>query len=143
MVRRDVDLERLVAHVPGTKTASRNRYEVIIEPWAKPYLERHLALFELTQPPSWAPIDTDTALLFPGVTRYQVYWAHKQACKARRIDGLTVHDARHSLAVCWRKQGIPLESIAAQLGHANVLQVATIYGRFQPTIDDRRAEVPK
>lgn len=143
MVRRDVDLEHLVAHVPGSKTIRRNRYEVIIEPWAKPYLERHLALFELTQPPSWAPIDAGTALLFPGVSRYQVYWAHKQACKALRLDGLTVHDARHSLAVRWRKQGIPLESIAAQLGHANVLQVATIYGRFQPTIEERRSEVQR
>ncbi len=143
MVRRDIDLEQLVAHIPGSKTVRRNRYDVVIEPWSKPYLERHLALFELTQPPSWAPVDADTALLFPNVTRYQVYWSHKQACAALKVEDYTVHDARHSLAVRWRKRGLPLESIAAQLGHANVLQVATIYGVFQPTLDERRAEVPK
>jgi len=79
--------------------------------------------------------------IFAGVSRYKVYWFHKQACAALKIDDLRVHDARHSLAVRWRKHGIGLEVIAAQLGHANVLQVATIYGRFQPTMDEREAEV--
>jgi integrase len=59
---------------------------------------------------------------------------------ALKIDELTVHDARRSLAVR-RKRGVPLAVIASQLGHANVLQVATIYRRFQPTMDERQAEV--
>ena len=41
----------------------------------------------------------------------------------------------------WRKHGVALEVIAAQLGHRTVLQVAQIYGRFQPTMDERQAEV--
>jgi len=141
MVPRDIDPERMRAHIPGSKAITRNRYDVVIEEWAKPYLERHLALHDVMQAPGVEPIDAATAPIFAGVSRYKVYWFHRQACAALKIEDLTVHDARHSLAVRWRKHGIALEVIAAQLGHANVLQVATIYGRFQPTMDEREAEV--
>jgi integrase len=141
MVPRDIDLDRMRAHIPGSKAITRNRYDVVIEEWAKPYLERHLALHDVMTAPGVEPIDAATAPIFAGVSRYKVYWFHKQACAALKIADLTVHDARHSLAVRWRKHGIALEVIAAQLGHANVLQVATIYGRFQPTMDERQAEV--
>ena len=111
---------------------------MVIEEWAKPYLERHLAPHDGSRRRADRCRDlTD----FRRRLRYKVYWFHEQACAALKIEDLTVHDARHSLAVRWRKHGIALEVIAAQLGHANVLQVATIYGRFQPTMDEREAEV--
>jgi integrase len=113
----------------------------VIEEWAKPYLERFLALHDVMTAPGVAPIDAATTPIFAGVSRYKVYWYHKQACAALKIEDLTVHDARLSLAVRWRKHGVAPEVIAAQLGHANVLQVATIYGRFQPPIDEREAEM--
>lgn len=108
---------------------------MVIEEWAKPYLERHLALHDVMTAPGMEPIDAATTPIFAGVSRYKVYWFYRQACAALKIEDLTVHDARHSLAVRWQKHGIALEVIAAQLGHANVLQVATIYGRFQRTMD--------
>lgn len=141
MVPRDVELARMLAHVPGSKAITRNRYDVVIEEWSRPYLERHLALTDVLTPTSIAPVDAATAPLFAGVNRYQVYWSHKRACAALKVEDYTVHDARHSLAVRWRKRGVALEAIAAQLGHANVLQVATCYGRFQPTIDERQHEI--
>jgi integrase len=141
MVPRDIDLQRMLAHAPGSKAITRNRYDVVIEGWAKPYLERHLALHDVMTAPGVEPIDYATRPIFAGISRYKVYWFHKRACAALKIDDLTVHDARHSLAVRWRKRGVPLEVIASQLGHQNVLQVATIYGRFQPTMDERQAEV--
>jgi integrase len=141
MVPRDIDLNRMRAHVPGSKATTRNRYDVVIEEWAKPYLERHLALHDVITASGLESIDYATTPIFAGVSRYKVYWFHKQACAALKIEDLPVHDSRHSLAVRWRKRGVTLEVIAGQLGHANVLQVATIYGRFQPTMDERQAEV--
>lgn len=131
MVRSDIDLERMVAHIPGTKTASRNRHDVVIEAWARPYLERHCDALLPAAP------------LFPGITRYQAYWYHTKACEAAKVTDYTIHDARHSLAVRWRKRGVSLEAIAEQLGHRGILQVATVYGRFQPSIEERREEVAK
>lgn len=131
MTRGDVELDRMLAHVPGSKTASRNRYDVVIEGWARPYLERHVSgLFP-------------SAPLFPGVSRYQAYWYHRQACDAVGVTDYTVHDARHSLAVRWGKRGVSLEAIAEQLGHKGILQVANVYGRFKPTIEERIEEVAR
>jgi integrase len=131
MIRSDIDLERMVAHIPGTKTASRNRHDVVSEQRARPYLERHCSNLFPTMP------------LFPKITRYQAYWFHKQACGAVGVEDYTVHDARRSLAVRWRKKGISLEAIAEQLGHKGILQVATVYGRFTPTIEEWQEEAAR
>jgi integrase len=131
MTRGDVDLERMLAHVPGTKTRTRDRHDVVIEAWAKSYLARHCATL--------APL----APLFPGITRFRAYEAHAAACKAIGVSDYRIHDARHSIAVRWRKRGVLLEVIAAQLGHATIAQVVERYGRFTPTVDERREEVAR
>ena len=76
------------------------------------------ALHDVLTAPGVEPIDYAITPIFAGISRYKVYWFHKQACARLKIDDLTVHDARHSLGVRWRKQGLPLEVIAAQLGPA-------------------------
>jgi hypothetical protein len=61
-----------LARIPGSKAIRRNRYDVVIEQWAKPYLERHLALYDVSAPSGGEPIDATTQL-FVGVSRYKVY----------------------------------------------------------------------
>lgn len=127
MRRRDIDLGSRTAHIPGTKTASRDR-EAIIEEWAITALERHCSSLHADD------------FLFPDLTRYMVHWHHEQACKRVGVEDLTVHDARHSLAVRWRKRGVSLEAIAAQLGHSS-LASTMIYARFTPTMNERRQQL--
>ena len=38
------------SRAPDSKAITRNRYDVVIEQWAKPYLERHLALHDVIAP---------------------------------------------------------------------------------------------
>jgi integrase len=123
--RRDIDLRRMRAHIPGTKTFQRNRHDVTISRWAKPYLQAHCANL------------LPDAEVFPGITRYQAYWAHKQACNATQIHAYTLHDARHSWAVRAIRAGATFEVVRLQLGHSTTAQVATCYGRFVPTDEER------
>lgn len=128
--RRDLDLERGVAHVRGSKNDRRNRHEVIIEPWALRTLREHCRSLGFTP----------NALLWPGVTRMMTHYHHDQACKAVGIEDYTLRDARHSWAVRCRKRGGSLESIAEQLGHKGILMAATVYAVFKPTLEERREE---
>lgn len=54
---RDIDVERMRAHIPGSKAIMRNRYDVVIEEWAKSYLEWHLARHDVITTPRVEPID--------------------------------------------------------------------------------------
>jgi integrase len=128
-LRRDVDLDRGIAHIRGTKTASRNRHEVVIEPWALSLLRQHCRTL------------TPNAQLWPDITRYQAHDKHQSACAAVEIEDYTLRDSRHSWAVRCRKRGGSLEEIAAQLGHRSILMAATVYAVFKPTLAERRASV--
>jgi integrase len=143
MVRRDIDLNRMTAHLPGSKTHSRNRHEAVIENWARPYLERHLALLDITAPPSLAEVDAAAEQLFPGLTRFKAHWYHRAACQKVKVADYRMHDARHSLAVRCRRRGVSLEGIAAQLGHKTIHQVVECYARFTPTLAERHEEAPR
>lgn len=127
-LRRDVDLEQALAHIRGTKTESRNRHDALIEPWALPYLREHCRTV------------TPNAHLWPGISRYQAAAHHQATCAAVGVEDYHLRCARHSWAVRARKRGVSLEAIAAQLGHSSILMAATVYGRFTPTLDERRAE---
>jgi integrase len=121
MKARDIDLKRMRAHIPGTKTESRNRHEVLISHWAKPYLAEHLRHMH------------PNAVVFDGITRYSAYDEHMAACDAVGIEDYTMHDARHSWAVRARRAGVDFEVIAGQLGHEGITQVVSVYARFRPT----------
>jgi integrase len=121
---RDLDLTRLVCHIPGTKTAKRFRHDIPIEAWARPFLSG------LTVLPD--------ALLFDGVSRHELARKHREACAAVQLADYTLRDARHTVAVMMRRQGRSFESIAARLGNS-VYQVATVYAAFTP--DDTAAEL--
>lgn len=130
--RRDVDLERGVATLHGTKTAHRLVHEGLVEPWAMPYLRAHLAT------------KTTNALLWelgsgkPGKHgRQETPWYsvsgaghhHEACCAALKIEDYTLKDARHSVAVRMAKAGYTPFEIAEQLGTSADL-VATTYARF-------------
>jgi integrase len=128
-IRRDIDLERGTAHIRGTKTHSRNRHEVVIEPWALAILREHCSCL------------TPNAPLFPGVSRYQAHEHHQSTCALLDIQDYTLRDSRHSWAVRCRKRGGSLEEIAAQLGHKTIMMAATVYAVFTPTLSERRVSM--
>lgn len=126
-LRGDIDLERGVTRLRGTKHAKRQVHEAIIEPWALPALRAYLAdMLPFVKP-------------WERVTRHMVYWYHVQAAKAAGVEGYTLRQARHSVAVRARKRGMSFEWIAGQLGNS-VYQVATVYARFSPDLESRREE---
>lgn len=128
---RDLDLTRGVARVRGTKTASRDRHEVVIERWALPILKAHVR----TRLPN--------ARLFDAIPRRSVQCAHRAVCKAVGIEDYRLHDARHSVAVRMRKAGRSFEDIGAQLGHTDGYMAAKVYGVFKPTIEERLKSTTK
>lgn len=140
-LRRDVDLERGVAELRGTKTRHRVVHEGLIEAWAMPTLKAHCAGI------------LPNALLFPPHTGkpgkhgrsetvgYSVSGAghhHTKTCEALSIDGYTLKDARHSVAVRMARAGYTPFEIAEQLGTSADL-VASTYGRFLVKLERRDA----
>lgn len=126
-VRRDVDLGAGTARIKGTKTAQRDVHEGIVEAWAIPYLRETVAR---TLP---------NALLFPGISRSVAAHQHERACAAVKVEGYTLKDARHSVAVRMAKAGYTVFEIAEQLGNSPEL-VAKVYARFIPKMGHRVTE---
>lgn len=124
---RDLDVARLVCHIPGTKTAKRFRHDIPIEAWAAP----HLASLRTVLP---------DALLFPGMTRHALSFQHARAREAVQVTGYTLRDARHTIAVMMRRRGDSFEAIAARLGNS-VYQCVTVYAAF--TADDTAAALAR
>lgn len=116
MVGRDLSLASLRCRVPGTKTAHRDRHDVEIDAWAVPFLT------ELRTVLPAAP-------LFPDLTRHGAAAHHKHVGHAVQVLDYTLRDARHSIAVRWRKAGRSFEEIARQL-RTSVYHVATVYADF-------------
>lgn len=118
-----------LAHVPGTKTRTRDRHDVLIEKWARPYLESHLKG------------KLPNASAFGQLTRDRAYRQHQRACEAVQIEGYTLRDARHSWAVRGRKSNpqVSFEGIAEQHG-ITVAVAADVYAAFKMTPEERRSE---
>lgn len=108
---------------PGTKTASRLR-TVYLEPWANPYLEKHVAML------------TPDASLFPRMNRWAPSEKHRAACKKLGIKNYTLKDARHTWAVRAIRNKASLEVIRRQLGHVNTVMANLVYAPFQPNEEE-------
>lgn len=78
-------------------------------------------------------------LVFPGVVAHQVAYQWRRACRALGLDGLTWHHStRTSFASRAAARGVPIDQIAAALGHASTAMVARTYMRFvRRTFDPR------
>ena len=118
--RRDVNDDGSRVLIRGTKNQWRTR-PVYVEPWARRYLVAYMRNL------------LPEAQLFEGVEYYDALKAHREALKATRLPRTyTLHDARHSLAVRWMRQGINPNVIAANLGHKNPALVLRVYGKNRP-----------
>lgn len=115
-----------VAHIPGTKTETRDRHDVLIEKWARPYILKALHG------------KLPNARVWPGISRYMAHWHHQNAAGAVEVLDYTLRDARHSWAVRGRKARpqVTFEAIAAQLGNT-VAVVADVYADFKMTPEER------
>jgi integrase len=125
--RRDLELDRGLVHVRGTKNALRDRPACIVEAWALPILAEH------------ARGIVPNALLWPGLTRQQVYKAHQAAAAAIGLEDYTPRDARHSWAIRALGRGATFHDVATQLGHRDTSMVHRVYARFLPELDGRLA----
>lgn len=118
MRRRDLDLEAGTVHIPGTKTRTRDRKGVPVEPWALPILRRHCRGL-LPDAPLFA------------VTRAAVNKEHQRAREAAKLTGYQLRDARHSYAVRAILRGAPLWQVSKWLGHSNLGITARVYAQFE------------
>lgn len=137
--RRDVDLERGVVRLRGTKTARREVHEAILEPWAVPLL-RDRVLSTLPNALLWTPGTGKPGKHGRQETPcYSVSGAghhHDDCCTAAGVEDYTLKDARHSVAVRMAKAGYTVFEIAEQLGTSPEL-VARVYARFLVKMERR------
>ncbi len=68
--------------------------------------------------------------LFRGLSRWHAGDAHRERFRALGLLGYRLHDARHHWAVRMVRAGMPLELVARQFGHVDVVMVARVYGRL-------------
>ena len=118
MVRSDLDLKALTAHIPGTKNQNRDRKGVPIEAWARPILTAHCVGLLPDAP------------LFPTLTRRLVNGGHIEARTAAKLPGYQLRDARHSYAVRAILRGEPIWKVSKWLGHSNIGITASVYAQF-------------
>ncbi len=124
--RRDANETEGTVYVRGTKNEWRSR-KVILEEWAWPILRKVLR-HKLSD-----------ALLFDGIDERSARREHKAGLKAEELrDDYRMHDARHSVAVRWMREGIPLHVIANNLGHWDTSMVERQYGRHRVREEDLR-----
>jgi len=127
----DLDLVNGTARIRGTKNAQRDRPDVVIEPWALPYLRAHLHRLGRTQS------EVAGQQVWPGISRHQAHWHHQSTCATLSVVDYTLRDSRHSWAVRARRCGVSFEHIADQLGHVDTSLAHKVYGRFKRTIEER------
>jgi integrase len=124
LVETDIDARTHEVRARGTKAWTRDRIALVAD-WAWPHVERHLKTL------------TPGERLFRGLHRWVAGDVHRARCRALGLTGYRLHDARHHWAVRMVRAGMPLELVARQLGHRDVVMVAKVYGRFVPTTVER------
>ncbi len=124
MIESDVVVSTREVRARGTKSQSRDRLARVAD-WAWSYVAEHLETL------------TPGERLFRGMDRWQASNIHRTLCRQLGHVGYRLHDARHHWAVRMVRSGMPLELVARQLGHVDVVMVARVYGRFVPTNIER------
>ncbi len=104
--------------IPGTKTASRRRKGVRVEPWAVPMLR------------AWLKGKTPQAPIVGnlGLRSISMQWA--KAAKAEGQEGYWLRDTRHSYACRALLDGYPLWEVSPWIGHDDQATTAKIYARM-------------
>ncbi len=124
LIETDVDCAHRQLRARGTKAWSRDRIARVAD-WAWGYVTAHLATLMPGE------------RLFRGLSRWHAGDAHRERCGALGLLGYRLHDARHHWAVRMVRAGMPLELVARQLGHVDVVMVARVYGRWVPQHHER------
>lgn len=71
-----------------------------------------------------------------GAVRYRVFrrtWV--KAVRAAGLDGLRIHDLRHTHVAWLISAGVPLTAIQRRLGHASIAVTSDRYGHLMPAVD--------
>jgi integrase len=124
--RVDVNEADHTVHAHGSKNPWRDRI-VLVDDWAWPYF---MKAYKGKLPGS---------LLFEEITEERARAEHRRAVKALSLDArYTMHDARHSFAVRWMRDGANPQDIANNLGHKDATLVLRIYGKYRLTASDLR-----
>jgi hypothetical protein len=89
-----------------------------------------------TSPHTWRAL-TPGERLFRGIHRWAASGAHRERVRALGLVDYRLHDRRHHWAVRMVRAGMPLELVARQLGHRDVVMVAKVYCRFVPNHQER------
>lgn len=127
----DLDLENHTVHVHGTKNEWRDRI-VLVEDWAWAFL-----LAAAKEKVGNAPLFVEES--GEAATYARARAEHKAGLKALGLNpSYTMHDARHSFAVRWMKEGRDPQLIANNLGHRDASMVLRIYGKYRPKAEDYR-----
>lgn len=73
-----------------------------------------------------------------GYVRYRVFWrTWQRTVKAAGLDGLRIHDLRHTHAAWLISAGVPLTAVQRRLGHASISVTSDRYGHLMPAVDDK------
>jgi len=123
----DIDFRRDIVHIPGTKTADRDRY-VPLHPALRQVLllegvdQRKGSLLE-----HWGKANRDIAA----------------ACKRASIDRCSPHDFRRTFGSWLIQAGVPLAVARRLMGHASVKMLDMVYGQVdQVTLANAVALLP-
>lgn len=127
----DIDRKRRTVRARGTKRRHRDRTVKFFARWTE---EWNRFVEHLDANPG-----VGDALVFPGIHRRRAYQVLVEACEAVEISDYTQHDWRHTYAVQGVRDRMPDHLIAHQLGHANVLMVQLVYGRYRVSDEDLEA----
>jgi integrase len=139
MTRADVDMQRREVRIPGTKTDTRDRTGIPVDPWAwailAPYVRQVLS-----------------GPLFPMLSKQKVNRMHPDCRKAAGLDPTySLRDARHSVAIRWLVLGnVPMWDVAERLGHADMSMAIKVYTKttlrdaakrlgMEPTVERKEA----
>jgi site-specific recombinase XerD len=123
----DVDLKRLALHVSRHKSRKQRQESMAIGQDFAAHLEQYLAWKEL----AGESLSADSALITGkrgpvGVSGLQRIWKSAIA-KAGLPQALSIHSARHTLAVRLLSKTHNLRQVQKQLGHASPATTANMY----------------
>lgn len=59
-----------------------------------------------------------------------------KACRKAGLEGLRIHDLRHSHAAWLISAGVPLTAIQHRLGHSSIAITSDLYGHLLPAVDE-------
>jgi integrase len=126
---RDVDMFSGTMLADGKKTTGRGRTAAQYRRWiwAWVYVVSHV-----TQN---LGIDAN-AFVFAELSEWEMRQALKDACEKVGVADYRPHDWRHTWAVQAIRDGFPLNTVAAQLGHKDAVMTLRVYGKFQPIATD-------